>query len=177
MTVNRGPHFKDYFNQPTRAEIGTMVAILEIGALIASLCVGRIGDMIGRRKTILYGSIVFFIGGALQTFANGMPMMMLGRIIAGLGVGALSTIVPVYQSEISPPHNRGKLACIEFTGNISGYAASVWVDYFCSFIDDDFSWRVPLLLQCFMGALLGLGSLIICESPRLVGCTEMSVTY
>jgi hypothetical protein len=45
--------------------------------------------------------MVFFVGGALQTFANGLPMMMLGRIIAGLGVGALSTIVPVYQSEIS----------------------------------------------------------------------------
>ncbi|KAL8660157.1 MAG: hypothetical protein Q9226_000063 [Calogaya cf. arnoldii] len=161
-----GPYFKDYFNQPTRAEIGTMVAILEIGALIASLCVGRIGDMIGRRKTILYGSCIFFVGGALQTFANGMPMMILGRIIAGLGVGALSTIVPVYQSEISPPHNRGKLACIEFTGNVSGYAASVWVDYFCSYIPSDYSWRIPLLFQCFMGVLLGLGSLIICESPR-----------
>ncbi|KAL8950529.1 MAG: hypothetical protein Q9222_003439 [Ikaeria aurantiellina] len=161
-----GPFFKDYFNQPTRAEIGTMVAILEIGALIASLSVGRIGDMIGRRRTILYGSCVFFVGGALQTFANGMPMMILGRIIAGLGVGALSTIVPVYQSEISPPHNRGKLACIEFTGNISGYAASVWVDYFCSYIPSDYSWRIPLLLQCFMGVLLGVGSLIICESPR-----------
>lgn len=145
-----------------------MVAILEIGALIASLCVGKIGDLIGRRKTILYGSIVFFVGGGLQTFANGMPMMILGRIIAGLGVGALSTIVPVYQSEISPPHNRGKLACIEFTGNISGYAASVWVDYFCSFIESDFAWRVPLLFQCFMGLLLGVGSLIICESPRFV---------
>ena len=145
-----------------------MVAILEVGAFIASLSVGRIGDLIGRRKTILYGSIIFFIGGALQTFANGMPMMLLGRIIAGLGVGALSTIVPVYQSEISPPHNRGKLACIEFTGNVSGYAASVWVDYFSSFIQSDYSWRVPLLLQCFMGALLGVGSLIICESPRYV---------
>ncbi|KAL9614390.1 MAG: hypothetical protein Q9167_001120 [Letrouitia subvulpina] len=163
-----GSFFKDYFNQPSRAEIGTMVAILEIGALISSLCVGKIGDLIGRRKTILYGSIVFFIGGGLQTFANGMPMMILGRIIAGLGVGALSTIVPVYQSEISPPHNRGKLACIEFTGNISGYAASVWVDYFCSFIESDFAWRVPLLFQCFMGLLLGVGSLIICESPRFV---------
>ncbi|KAI4274443.1 MAG: hypothetical protein L6R38_006102 [Xanthoria sp. 2 TBL-2021] len=161
-----GPYFKDYFNQPTRAEIGTMVAILEVGALVASLCVGRIGDMIGRRRTILYGSCIFFVGGALQTFANGMPMMILGRIIAGLGVGALSTIVPVYQSEISPPHNRGKLACIEFTGNVSGYAASVWVDYFCSYIPSDYSWRVPLLLQCFMGCLLGFGSLIICESPR-----------
>ena len=63
-----------------------MVAILEVGAFIASLCVGRIGDMIGRRKTILYGSMIFFVGGALQTFANGMPMMMVGRIIAGLGV-------------------------------------------------------------------------------------------
>lgn len=163
-----GPFFKDYFNQPTRAEIGTMVAILEVGAFISSLSVGRIGDMIGRRRTILYGSMIFFVGGMCQTFANGMPMMMLGRIIAGLGVGALSTIVPVYQSEISPPHNRGKLACIEFTGNITGYAASVWVDYFCSYLESDYAWRVPLLMQCVMGALLGFGSLIICESPRYV---------
>ncbi|KAL1391673.1 high affinity glucose transporter [Phyllosticta capitalensis] len=161
-----GSYFKDYFNQPTRAEIGTMVAILEIGALIASLSVGKIGDILGRRRTILYGSLVFVVGGALQSFATGMPMMLLGRIIAGLGVGALSTIVPVYQSEISPPHNRGKLACVEFTGNISGYAASVWVDYFCSYIKNDWAWRIPLLMQCVMGSLLALGSLLICESPR-----------
>lgn len=161
-----GPHFKDYFNQPSRAEVGTMVAILEIGAFISSLVVGRVGDIIGRRKTILYGSMIFFVGGALQSFATGMPMMLLGRIIAGVGVGMLSTIVPVYQSEISPPHNRGKLACIEFSGNIIGYAASVWVDYFCSYIESDLSWRIPLVMQCVMGALLGFGSLIIVESPR-----------
>ena len=172
LMIYRGSYFKDYFNQPTRAEIGTMVAILEVGAFISSISVGRIGDMIGRRRTILYGSIVFFIGGALQTFSTGMPMMYSGRIIAGLGVGALSTIVPIYQSEISPPHNRGKLACIEFTGNVSGYAASVWVDYFCSYIKSDYAWRVPLALQCFMGLLLGLGSLIICESPRSVTLTD-----
>lgn len=161
-----GPYFKNYFNQPSRAEVGTMVAILEVGALIASLSVGTLGDLLGRRRTILLGALIFLVGGAFQTFANGMPMMLLGRIIAGLGVGALSTIVPVYQSEISPPHNRGKLACIEFTGNIVGYAASVWVDYFCSFIESDWAWRVPLLMQCVMGALLALGSLVICESPR-----------
>lgn len=143
-----------------------MVAILEVGAFFASLCVGRMGDIIGRRKTILYGSMIFFVGGLIQTMANGMPMMMVGRIIAGVGVGALSTIVPIYQSEISPPHNRGKLACIEFTGNVLGYVASVWVDYFCSFIDSDYAWRVPLLMQCVMGALLALGSLVIAETPR-----------
>ncbi|KAI0485668.1 sugar transporter STL1 [Xylaria cf. heliscus] len=161
-----GPYFRNYFNNPSRAEIGTMVAILEIGAFISSLIVGRVGDIIGRRKTILYGSMIFFVGGALQTFATNMPMMMLGRIVAGLGVGSLSTIVPVYQSEISPPHNRGKLACIEFSGNIIGYTTSIWVDYFCGYIQSNLSWRIPLLMQCVMGALLGLGSLIIVESPR-----------
>ncbi|KAK0389781.1 hypothetical protein NLU13_3354 [Sarocladium strictum] len=161
-----GPYFIDYFDHPSRGLVGTMVAILEVGAFISSLAVGRIGDIIGRRRTIFYGSCVFLVGGALQTFANGMPLMMLGRLIAGFGVGTLSTIVPVYQSEISPPHNRGKLACIEFSGNIIGYATSVWVDYGCGFIKSDLSWRVPLLMQCIMGALLGLGSLIIVESPR-----------
>ncbi|KAK3344056.1 hexose transporter [Lasiosphaeria hispida] len=161
-----GPEFMDYFGQPSKAEIGTMVAILEIGAFISSLVVGRVGDIIGRRKTILYGSCIFFVGGALQTFALNMVMMMLGRVIAGLGVGMLSTIVPVYQSEISPPHNRGKLACIEFSGNIIGYTTSVWVDYFCGFLEGNKSWRIPLFMQCVMGALLGLGSLVIVESPR-----------
>lgn len=161
-----GPYFIDYFHQPSRAEVGTMVAILEIGAFISSLTVGRIGDILGRRKTILYGSMIFFVGGALQTFATSMAMMMVGRIIAGLGVGMLSTIVPVYQSEISPPHNRGKLACIEFSGNIIGYTTSVWVDYFCGYIEGDLSWRLPLMMQCIMGALLGFGALIIVESPR-----------
>jgi MFS family permease len=145
-----------------------MVAILEIGAFCASLVVGRVGDIIGRKKTILYGSCIFFVGGALQSFASSMAMMLVGRITAGVGVGMLSTIVPVYQSEISPPHNRGRLACIEFSGNITGYATSVWVDYFCSYIQSDHSWRLPLLMQCVMGALLGIGSLIIVESPRYV---------
>ena len=161
-----GPHFIDYFHHPSKAEMGTMVAILEIGAFISSLVVGRVGDIIGRRRTIFYGSCIFFVGGALQTGATSMGMMMLGRIIAGLGFGVLPPIVPVSHSEIPPPHNRGKLACIEFSGNIIGYTTSVWVDYFCGFIDNDYSWRAPLFLQCVMGALLGLGSLIIVESPR-----------
>lgn len=161
-----GTYFKDYFDQPSRAELGTMVAILEIGALVSSLMVGRVGDLIGRRKTILYGALIFVIGGGFQTFSTTMTIMIIGRIISGFGVGMLSTIVPVYQSEISPPHNRGKLACIEFTGNVIGYSSSVWVDYACSFIPSDISWRLPLSLQCIMGSLLLAGSFVIAETPR-----------
>lgn len=50
-----GPYFNDYFSRPSPALIGSMVSILEIGAFVSSLVVGRVGDIIGRRKTILYG--------------------------------------------------------------------------------------------------------------------------
>lgn len=94
-----------------------------------------------------------------------------------------SMIVPTYQSEISPAENRGRLvrrslppcprrltlssqACIEFTGNIVGYCLSVWVDYFCSFLSGDISWRLPLSLQVIVGLILAFGSLLLPESPR-----------
>lgn len=50
-----GSYFKTYFADPSPALLGGMVSILEVGALVSSLAVGRVGDIIGRRKTILYG--------------------------------------------------------------------------------------------------------------------------
>ncbi|KAL0569122.1 hypothetical protein V5O48_012850 [Marasmius crinis-equi] len=131
-----------------------------------SIAAGRVGDIIGRKGTLFIGALVFTIGGAIQTFTSGFAVMVLGRIVSGCGVGLLSTIVPIYQSEISPPDHRGALACVEFTGNIFGYAFSVWTDYFCSFIDSNLAWRIPLFLQCVIGGILALGSLLIPESPR-----------
>ncbi|KAM3162812.1 Sugar transporter STL1 [Lachancea thermotolerans] len=161
-----GPLFKLYFDDPSRAAIGNMVSILEVGALVSSLMVGRLGEKWGRRRTIRYGSFVFILGGLIQTSATRMLHLIIGRVISGLGVGLLSTIVPIYQSEISPPHNRGKLACIEFTGNIVGYCSSVWVDYGCSYINNNAAWRLPLFIQCVMGLGLFMGTFVIVETPR-----------
>ncbi|GAA6055730.1 hypothetical protein JCM3770_001040, partial [Rhodotorula araucariae] len=160
------PYFKAYFHQPTRPELATMVAILEIGAFVTSLLAGRIGDIFGRRATIFAGACIFTLGGLFQAFTNGYRMMVFGRILSGFGVGFLSMCVPVYQSEISPAENRGRLGCIEFTGNVIGYASSVWIDYFCSYITSDLSWRIPLLMQSVIGVVLALGTLFLPESPR-----------
>ncbi|KAL5495180.1 hypothetical protein ACEPAI_642 [Sanghuangporus weigelae] len=160
-----GPYFQAYFAL-TKFQLGTVVAILEIGALITSLAAGRVGDVIGRRLTLFWGAFVFTIGGVIQSFTIGVEMMIVGRLISGFGVGLLSTIVPIYQSEISPPNHRGALACMEFTGNIFGYAFSVWTDYACSFIDSDYSWRLPLFIQCIIGGILAGGSLLMPETPR-----------
>ncbi|KAL0951343.1 hypothetical protein HGRIS_008047 [Hohenbuehelia grisea] len=161
-----GPHFRKYFEEPDALQVGTMVAVLEVGAFITSVAAGRVGDLVGRKGTLFIGAVIFTIGGAIQTLTIGYYSMIVGRIVSGFGVGLLSTIVPIYQSEISPPNHRGALACMEFTGNIVGYAFSVWTDYFCSFIDSDYSWRIPLFLQCVIGGILAGGSLVMPESPR-----------
>lgn len=159
-------YFQDYFNHPKPAEIGTMIAILEIGALFSSFLAGKVGDKIGRRKTIRYGAFIFVVGGALQFGAVNILNLSIGRLIGGVAIGFLTTIIPCYQSEISPPDDRGFYACLEFTGNICGYATSIWVDYAFSYIENDMSWRSPLLVQCIVGFLLFLGSFIIVETPR-----------
>lgn len=161
-----GPYFKAYFHQPTSYEVGTLVASLELGALVTSLACGKLADIFGRKNTLFWGAIIFSVGGTIQTFTTGFNSMLVGRIVSGLGVGVLSMIVPTYQSEISPAENRGKLACIEFTGNIIGYASSVWIDYFSSYIKSDLAWRFPLSLQAVIGTTLAVGSMLLPESPR-----------
>lgn len=159
-------YFKDYFHNPTPAEVGTMIAILEIGALFSSFEAGKVGDKIGRRRTIRYGSAIFVIGGLIQATSPTIYVLGFGRLVSGVAIGFLTTIIPCYQSEISPPTDRGFYACLEFTGNIVGYSSSIWLDYGFSFLENDWSWRSPLFVQCLMGFLLYLGSFVIVETPR-----------
>lgn len=173
--------FDAYFDHPSATEIGLIISILEIGAMISSLFVAKLSDKFGRKKTILIGTFVFMIGGCLQSFAVNLYVFSVGRVLSGFGVGILSTIVPSYQCEISPSEDRGKLVCGEFSGNISGYALSVWVDYFCYFIQDrgdardnphsfaaNLSWRLPLFVQVVIAFVLFLGGFFIVESPRFL---------
>lgn len=159
-------YFKDYYNDPSPAAVGTMIAILEIGALGSSFIAGKVGDNIGRRRTIRYGLGIFVIGGLLQSFSINIVNLGFGRFISGIAIGFLTTIIPCYQSEISPPDDRGFYACLEFTGNIVGYLTSIWVDYGFLFIENDYSWRIPLFIQVLMGFLLWLGTFVIVETPR-----------
>lgn len=170
--------FRAYYYDPTPTEIGVVISILEIGAMVSSLLVSKISEVYGRKKTILLGTLIFIVGGFIQSFSPNLIVFGLGRVLSGIGVGILSTIVPSYQCEISPSEERGKLVCGEFTGNICGYCLSVWVDYFCYFLQpsspDDFgrsfksniSWRLPLFLQVVIAVILFIGGLFIVESPR-----------
>ncbi|MFE4214220.1 sugar porter family MFS transporter [Streptomyces sp. NPDC056844] len=90
-------------------EQGSVVSVLLIGAVIGATSAGRLSEGLGRRKALGTVGVVFIIGTAIASTANGYLMLMAGRVILGLAVGAASATVPVYLSEISPTKIRGRL--------------------------------------------------------------------
>ena len=70
-----------------------IVSFFVLGCFFGSFINGWMSDRIGRKWTIIVGAIVFTIGGAVQTAAINVPMLYIGRMIAGLAVGGLSVCV------------------------------------------------------------------------------------
>ena len=62
--------------------------------------------------SIIATCLVFSFGVALQTGATAIPLFVAGRIFAGLGVGMVSCLVPMYQSECSPKWVRGAVVSV-----------------------------------------------------------------
>lgn len=77
-----------------------------IGALVAA----PIADRIGRRLSMSFWSVIHIVGIIVQIVTTDKwYQIALGRWVAGLGVGALSSVVPMYQSESAPRHVRGAM--------------------------------------------------------------------
>ena len=89
------------------------MSIFTGGAFFGALIAGLTTDLLGRRKTIILGALTFCLGGALQTSAQNLGYLYGGRCIAGLGVGILVMIIPLYQAEIAHPTIRGRLTGLQ----------------------------------------------------------------
>ena len=82
---------------------GLIVALLSIGTLFGALIAAPIADWIGRKKSIIGWCGIFSIGIVVQIAATDKwYQIMMGRFVAGLGVGALSLLVPMYQVRFPP---------------------------------------------------------------------------
>ncbi|GAB5590991.1 hypothetical protein Unana1_05891 [Umbelopsis nana] len=159
------PHFMDRFPlNPT--EKGFVVAILELGCWAGAWAAGFFADKIGRKFTIVLGTIVFLLGASLQAGAQNISFLFGGRFVCGLSIGILSMVVPLYQSEISPPEIRGSLVALQQFAITVGILISFWIDYGTSTIDSDVQWRLPLAIQLIIGLILGVGILFFPFSPR-----------
>ncbi|KAI7866813.1 general substrate transporter [Spinellus fusiger] len=169
------PSFQSYFGiDPTdkvgEASInGNIVAFLQVGCLVGALLATITADRIGRKYSILLSAVIFTIGGVLQVVGYHLTLFYCGRLIAGLGVGAMSMLVPIYVAEIAPQNQRGFLSGVWMFFIATGLASSYWTNYAVKRLVhpyDDQLWRIPLIVQTIPGVIMMVGMLFLFETPR-----------
>lgn len=141
-------------------------SILSCGTFFGAIIAGDIADFIGRRMTIIMGCAVFTVGCIFETASTGLAVMVVGRLIAGAGVGFISAIVILYMSEIAPRKVRGALvAGYQFCITI-GILTANCVVYATQDRDDTGSYRIPIAVQFLWALILAVGLFLLPESPR-----------
>ncbi|KAI9930496.1 hypothetical protein MW887_011250 [Aspergillus wentii] len=145
---------------------GGITASMAGGSWLGALMSGFISDHLGRKTSIMVGSVIWCIGSIIVCAAQNIPMLIVGRVINGLSVGICSAQVPVYISELAPPAKRGRVVGLQQWAITWGIMIMFYISYGCTYIDGTASFRIPWGLQMIPAILLFLGMLILPESPR-----------
>lgn len=145
---------------------GLIVAMSLIGATLVTTFSGGVADWLGRRPMLIISSVLYFVGGLVMLWSPNVYVLLLARLLDGLGIGLAVTLVPVYISETAPPEIRGSLNTLpQFTGS-GGMFLSYCMVFGMSLMESP-NWRLML-------GVLSIPSLIyfvltvffLPESPR-----------
>ncbi|KAK8165030.1 general substrate transporter [Phyllosticta citrichinensis] len=145
-----------------------IVSTLQAGCFAACFIASWIADKWGRRVGLLLSATVAIIGCVMQAAGEGhLPVMYIGRFVAGLGVGAASMITPLYVSENAPRAIRGGLTGLYQLFIVTGTMLAFWTNYGSLLhLSGNATFIVPLIVQA-LPAICLLVSMYLCnESPR-----------
>ncbi|KAG8934984.1 hypothetical protein FRC02_008735 [Tulasnella sp. 418] len=105
------PRFLETFKEfRSHAIQGLLVATILISASVTSFFSGWMSDKLSRKRTIMIGSFISSLGSALEAASVHTAMLIVGRLIAGVGEGMFLSAAGVYLIEISPPKLRGRIS-------------------------------------------------------------------
>ena len=111
---------------------------------------GKIGDVYGRKRLMLFAVVVFIIGSALCGIAQNMTELVIFRAIQGLGAGGLIPLAMAVIGAIVPPRDRGRYQGL--IGAVFG-SASIIGPAVGGFIVDHTTWRWIFYVNLPVGAL------------------------
>lgn len=145
---------------------GLIVAMSLIGATLVTTCSGGIADWLGRRPMLIISSVLYFVSGLVMLWSPNVYILLLARLLDGLGIGLAVTLVPVYISETAPPEIRGSLNTLpQFMGS-GGMFFSYCMVFGMSLMESP-NWRLMLgVLSIPSLAFFFLTIFFLPESPR-----------
>ncbi|XP_058090161.1 sugar transport protein MST3-like [Magnolia sinica] len=139
---------------------------LYLAALIASIVASWVTRKLGRKISMLVGGAVFLAGAVINGAAKDVAMLIIGRILLGIGVGFANQSVPVYLSEMAPASYRGSLnMCFQLMITIGILAANL-INYGTDKIKGGWGWRVSLGGAGIPALIITLGSLVLPDTPN-----------
>ncbi|WRX22591.1 Major facilitator [Theobroma cacao] len=141
-----------------------VVSTLLAGATVGSFTGGALADKFGRTRTFQLDAIPLIIGAVLSSTAQTIQTMIIGRLLAGIGIGISSAIVPLYISEISPTEIRGALGSVNQLFICIGILAALVAGL--PLAGNPRWWRTMFGIAAVPSILLALGMAFSPESPR-----------
>ncbi|KAL8904032.1 MAG: hypothetical protein Q9171_007195 [Xanthocarpia ochracea] len=148
------------------SESSLIVSILSAGTFFGALAAAPMADLLGRRLGMIASTGVFTFGVILQTAATAIPLFVAGRFWAGFGVGLISAIIPLYQSETAPKWIRGAVVgCYQLAITVGLLLAAI-VNNGTKDRNDTGSYRIPIAVQFAWAIIVVVGMLILPETPR-----------
>ncbi|MCI2422545.1 sugar porter family MFS transporter [Saccharopolyspora sp. K220] len=142
---------------------GVVTSSLLVGAAVGALVGGRLADRFGRRAVLVAAATVFMLGALGSAFAPDTWTLIGSRFVLGLAVGAASLVVPLYIAEMTPAANRGALVSVNQLMVTVGILLSYLVN---SAFAEAHAWRWMLGLAVLPAILLGIGMLLLPDTPR-----------
>jgi SP family galactose:H+ symporter-like MFS transporter len=143
---------------------GMVVGAVPVGAVAGAWFASSRGDLLGRRTLILVSAGVFIVGAIGSAVADSALLLIIARVVIGLGIGVASAITPVYISEIAPPDIRGGLVTFFQLALTIGILVAYLVGL--AFTDVGGGWRWMLGLGAVPALVLALGVVRLPRSPR-----------
>uniref|UniRef100_A0ACD5UUP7 Uncharacterized protein n=1 Tax=Avena sativa TaxID=4498 RepID=A0ACD5UUP7_AVESA len=160
-------YIKEEFNLQSEPLIeGLIVATSLIGATAVTTIAGGVADSIGRRPVLIASSVLYFVSGLVMLWAPTVYVLLLARLIDGLGIGLALTIVPLYISETAPTDIRGSLNTLPQFNATAGMFLSYCMVFGMSLLPKP-NWRVMLgVLSIPSLVYFALAVFYLPESPR-----------
>ncbi|HTR81450.1 MAG TPA: sugar porter family MFS transporter [Bacteroidota bacterium] len=158
------PFIRNYFALDDIA-LGWAVSSLLVGCVVGVAVSGKPADILGRRKTLLIASLLFFVSAVGSALAGQLNIFITFRFLGGIGVGTASILSPMYISEISPAEKRGSLVSLNQLAIVIGILVAFFSNYLLSTTGDN-NWRWMLGVMGAPALLFFTTLLFIPESPR-----------
>src|SRR5437868_11717506 len=150
------------FGLTTAAEEVVVSGVL-LGASIGAIIGGKAADRFGRRRVLLVTAAIFGVGALASAAAPSPAFLIASRIVLGSAIGLASTNVPVYLSEVAPPHARGWVVSLFQLAATVRIVVAYLIDYAFAGVQ---GWRWMLGLAVAPALVFGTGMFFLPETPR-----------